>query len=104
MEQAKVFNRIMECIPISYENRISRSELVSLTGYTDRAIREAIQSAPEHGFIVINLDGGYFIPAETLEDMMHLNEYLAREYHRVHAMKDRLGRIRKLRRHGTRMV
>lgn len=60
---------ITDIIPRGHENALTRSELVSMTGLSDRAIRELIAQSKE---VVLNLcDGqGYFIPLDNEVDLV----------------------------------
>ena len=61
---------------------ITQSELVSLTGMTDRQVREAIEQARSAGTVIINLqDGrGYFLSEDPkiLEKQLRLNDRRAK--------------------------
>ncbi|MFQ9515367.1 MAG: hypothetical protein ACLRZ9_06025 [Eubacterium sp.] len=59
---------IVNFIPVGHENAISRKELCSKTGLTDRKLREEISKARETTCICNMSDGaGYYIPREVQE-------------------------------------
>lgn len=75
---------IQEFIPIGYINRVSRSELVSLTRISDREIRASIESARRKGIVIISSDGGYFQPNYASDlDMEKTLAYIRKERHRM---------------------
>lgn len=87
-----MFN-IADYIPTGYHNRITREQLIQLTGYSDRKIRDMIADSEE---LIINVDKGYFIPDEMcMYDRELVNLYFNREKKRAETV---LRKIRKYRR------
>lgn len=71
--------KIAEHIPV--DRFISRAELVRLTGYTDRHVRELIEQARRSGYrIVSNTKTGGYKMAETGREW---SEFVERERHRA---------------------
>lgn len=64
---------IIDFIPYGHDNAVTRSELISMTGESDRAIRDAISNSKE---LIINLqDGaGYFRPLP--EEAPHVEHWV----------------------------
>ena len=62
-------------IKTGHDNAMTREELVSLTGLTDREVRKDIQYASAHGDLIINMqDGkGYFRPSPIKDDAIVRN-------------------------------
>ena len=58
---------IIDHIPIGRDNAVSKEELQRITGFSDRALRRAIQAAREDGALILNAqDGrGYFRADES---------------------------------------
>ena len=69
---------MLEHINIGEKNKCSRSELMALTGYSDRKVRKEIEKLQLQGYSIVNLDGGYFIA-----DGHQLAKYCARERRRA---------------------
>ena len=89
-------DKIADYIPHGYDNRVSRSELVQLSGHTYRKVRDAIAEENISGDeIIISIDGGYFIPDGSKEDRAYLNEYIAKEQHRAAEIKKKLSKIQR---------
>ena len=68
---------ILDFIPEGKSNAIKRSGLATLTGLTDRNIRDAIANSSDREHLIINLgDGrGYFIPTpDDMNDVLHVYE------------------------------
>ena len=80
---------ILEYIPVGKNNAVSRAYLRSVTGMTDRAVREAIQQVNESGVWLVCCENGtgYFKP-ETKEEAERYIRY-SRSYLRSLAKKDR---------------
>ena len=57
---------IAEFIPVGKENAISRSQLVKLTGLSDRIVRDMI-ALERRNTAILNLQNGagYYIPSES---------------------------------------
>ena len=66
---------IIDIIPEGKENAVSRSFLVSITGMTDRGIRDAIQALNESGTVLICCEAGkgYFRPKTVEEAERYIN-------------------------------
>lgn len=75
---------IIDYIPIGKDNAVSRRQLVALTGWDDRTVREAIETAKHNGALVINLGGGYFV-ADKAKDQAEIRRYRDAINHRVRA-------------------
>lgn len=69
---------IAEFIPIGKENAISRSQLVKLTGLSDRIIRDMI-ALERRNTAILNLQNGagYYIPSES--DRADIERYVRQE-------------------------
>lgn len=74
---------IEDYIPFGHANAITRAELVSRTGLSDRTVRDLINEAKKNGACIINLsDGkGYFYP--TVDEYILLRGYIAQEESRA---------------------
>lgn len=70
--------KIDEYIPVGRKNAISRKQLETYTGSTDRMNRIAIQKSEAK---IINIGNGYYIPdMNDPVDVSELQVYLASEY------------------------
>lgn len=74
--QCVVYNALM----VGRQNALNRKELVRITGYRDRLVREAIE-ALRHDKVIISLGkrGGYYIPESTPQGRQEAAEWLARQ-------------------------
>lgn len=82
-------------IPFGYENRISRSKLVSDTKMSDRKIRQAMEEALLiRGTLIVNIDNGYFRQDGSLGDRQKAKAYLYREQMRTSSCSKRCKAIR----------
>ena len=61
--------RVINFISLGKDNAITRSELVHMTGYTDRKVRECIEEARRKGWFICNdQDGmGYYLTEDPDE-------------------------------------
>lgn len=81
---------IANVIPVGHENAVSRKYLVSKTGMSDRAVRQAIELSDKP---IINLGYGYFIPDMTNSiDCSETASYLAQEQSRIRTIEEKLER------------
>lgn len=69
---------ISEFIPVGKENAISRSQLVKLTGLSDRIVRDMI-ALERRNTAILNLQNGagYYIPSES--DRADIERYVRQE-------------------------
>lgn len=84
---------VSELILWGKENAISRQELCSLTGLSDRAVRREIEDARNEGeFIITDEDGkGYY----KSEDLADVKRQLAQDMARVKAISRRTKHLRR---------
>lgn len=81
--------RIEDFIPSGHEHAVSREYLVSITGTSDREIRQAISKSKE---LIINDGKGYFIyDPET--DVNELRHYALKEVSRSKSQKEKVDEI-----------
>jgi len=70
---------IIDYIPKGKDNAITREELVKLTGFTDRIIREQISQARRDTAIINNQDGrGYYKPSDREEIERYIKQESSR--------------------------
>lgn len=83
--QCAVYNSL----GVGKESARSRAELIRMTGYKDRRIREAIE-ALRHIRPILNLDDGdgYYIPDTTPQGSQEVALWLSRQDRRIQSMKD----------------
>ena len=69
---------ISEFIPVGKENAISRSQLVKLTGLSDRIVRDMI-ALERRNTAILNLQNGagYYIPSDS--DRAEIERYVRQE-------------------------
>ena len=69
---------ISEFIPVGKDNAISRSQLVKLTGLSDRIVRDMI-ALERRNTAILNLQNGagYYIPSES--DRADIERYVRQE-------------------------
>ena len=86
---------IIDYIPVGHENAVSREYLVSITGYSDRKVRDMIEKACTREHPILNMqDGkGYFRPAENEMHLVRL--YRAQENHRTLRIRKKVSEIDK---------
>lgn len=61
---------IADYIPTGRENAVTRSHLRTVTGFTDRKVREQIEQARRKGAIIINTqDGAGYYQSEDIRDI-----------------------------------
>lgn len=71
---------VLACLPIGKQLKISLHQLIQLSGYSDRSVRQALQSLKEKGVPIIAdfrpsyKEKGYFI-AETEEERDLIKSY-----------------------------
>ncbi len=83
-------------IPSGHANAISRSELCSLLGMNDRAVRRSIETAvTERRIPIVNIGHGYFKPDGSEIDRYALDAYYHIEsakaksiFRRLHTIKN----------------
>lgn len=80
---------VYNALGVGRENSISRAELIKITGYKDRRIREAIEALRKDR-VILNLDkgDGYYIPDSTPQGQREAAEWLERQDRRIQSMKD----------------
>lgn len=72
---------IEDFIPVGYENRIKRKELVTNTGLTDQCVRKLISKSQKQ---IVNIDNGYFIVRpDSAIDREKAADYYRREQARA---------------------
>lgn len=57
-------------IPVGKENAISRYDLRTQLGMSDRKMRDAIHDAKVAGYLICSTNRGYYIP-DDIEDIKH---------------------------------
>ena len=70
---------VIDYIPVGHKNAVTRQYLITMTGFSDRTVREMIEKecTSEHPILNMQDGKGYFQPAA---DEMHLVKlYLAQE-------------------------
>lgn len=73
---------ILEFIPEGKEKAVSRKSLCTMTGLSDRKVRESISEVREHTVVISTDDGaGYYIP--TLDEHEEVRMYRVREFARA---------------------
>ena len=82
--QCAVYNSL----GVGKESARSRAELIRMTGYKDRRIREAIE-ALRHIRPILNLDDGdgYYIPDTTPQGRQEVALWLSRQDRRIQSIK-----------------
>ena len=70
---------IKDYIPVGHENAVSRQYLCSVTGLTDRKLREEIAKARETTCICNSSDGkGYYIPSTVHQAIRYQKQEMSR--------------------------
>lgn len=71
-------------IPYGRDNAISKSELISLTGMTERAVRRAIERARESGIMIMSSSQvrGYW----QTEDIAEMEDFVRQTDNRIKAL------------------
>lgn len=77
---------VIEYIPAGRENAITRKELQTLTGLSDRESRRQVEDLKE-STPIINLQNGegYFVP--TFDDVLDAKRYVHQEKARIRALQ-----------------
>ena len=86
---------VIDYIPVGHKNAVTRQYLTTMTGLSDRTVREMIEKecTSEHPILNMQDGKGYFQPAA---DEMHLVRlYLAQENHRTVRIRKKLSEIKK---------
>ena len=87
-------NSVLDFIPVGRDSApTSRAELVSLTGLSDRAVREEI-NALKSDYPIVNVGYGYYIADDP--DDPNLKAYILQETHRIRAISRGLRRHKML--------
>ncbi len=86
---------ILQYIPVGHKNAVSREYLSSVTGYSDRKVRELIEKACTREHPILNMqDGkGYFRPAENEMHLVRL--YRAQENRRTLKIRNKVTELDK---------
>lgn len=59
---------ILNYLPRGKKNAISRRELVAAVGYSDRRTRKIISRLRQKGYLIINLQKGYYL-SDDIKDL-----------------------------------
>lgn len=86
---------ILDYIPTGHKNAVSRQYLSTVTGLSDRKVRDMIEKACTHEHPILNMqDGrGYFRPAENEMHLVRL--YRAQENRRTLKIRNKVSEIDK---------
>lgn len=79
---------ICNVLGVGKKNALSRSDLVVITGASDRQVREAIESLRRNQAILTLPEGnGYYIPEKTLQGRLETERWMRMQNHRVRSIK-----------------
>ena len=86
---------IIDFIPFGHENAVGRKYLSSMTGLSDRKVRDMIENESNREHPILNLqDGkGYFQPSEKEAYLVRI--YIAQESRRMRKISHKVGEINK---------
>ena len=86
---------VIDYIPVGHKNAVTRQYLITMTGFSDRTVREMIEKecTSEHPILNMQDGKGYFQPAA--DEMHPVKLYLAQENHRTVRIRKKLSEIKK---------
>lgn len=73
------YSRILSAIGEGQENAVHMSELIRISGMTDRELRKTIEYLRRQGVVIISGNSGYYFPADETE----LKAFVRQEEHRA---------------------
>ena len=77
--EAEPYRRILSAIGEGQENAVHLSELIRISGITDRELRKTIEYIRRQGIVILSGNSGYYFPADEAE----LKAFVRREEHRA---------------------
>ena len=77
--ETEPYRRILSAIGEGQENAVHLSELIRISGMTDRELRKTIEYIRRQGIVIISGNSGYYFPADEAE----LKAFVRREEHRA---------------------
>ena len=90
--ETEPYSRILSAIGEGQKNAVHLSELIRISGMTDRELRKTIEYLRRQGVVIISGNSGYYFPADEAE----LSEYVRKEEHRARSVFYTLHHARKL--------
>ena len=77
--ETEPYSRILSAIGEGQENAVHLSELIRISGMTDRELRKTIEYLRRQGVVIISGNSGYYFPADETE----LKAFVRQEEHRA---------------------
>ena len=90
--ETEPYRYILSAIGEGQKNAVHLSELIRISGMTDRELRKTIEYLRRQGVVIISGNSGYYFPADETE----LSEYVRKEEHRARSVFYTLHHARKL--------
>ena len=76
--ETEPYSLILSAIGEGQENAVHLSELIRISGMTDRELRKTIEYLRRQGIVILSGNSGYYFPADEAE----LKAFVRREEHR----------------------
>ena len=80
--ETEPYCRILSAIGEGQENAVHLSELIRISGMTDRELRKTIEYIRRQGIVILSGNSGYYFPADEAE----LKAFVRQEEHRARSI------------------